>query len=344
MTAEYCEETTRYTSSDIELHFRFYPHKMSAYGLAKSLHFHGAQKRDKYKDLLVGKFSGYIDEMLDLQSLQSEMPSEEQVRQHSSKVDVFKAVFCANLDNLLEDIFKDGGNKSGYTLFDAPLKYVERKTNQAIFNVWMQNTIQSMVNSKAVNAVCEDYALVQDVKHNPGHFGVLEKKCASALYGFVTRKQVLGVDRECQYQEGLLTIWACTQLYEGRNFARFTTMVKKALQFKFLNMLRYSMAYKRKVNRFTSPLGSATNPDESYLARKLDSLTCDAWVSAQRIQDQLPDGLHNPFSSFSLCETIENRINGYAVEWDAVFKKGRIPVDETNFPHLNEKKIIYAQS
>jgi hypothetical protein len=96
---------------------------------------------------------------------------------------------------------------------------------------------------------------------------------------------ISGLDRESQYQEGLLALWQAARDYKALNFARFYKFARVALQHKFSNLLRYSLATKRRANRCLIPIGTASNRSDSFSAQKLDELVCEHWLQQQAVYD-----------------------------------------------------------
>lgn len=233
------------------------------------------------------------------------------------------------------------------------LTRADKIANNLKFTREFQNAISGLSRSKGVNAVVDDYVRVQELLVDPNGFGDLAKWCEPVIDRWTYDFSVGGVDREDQHQEGLLTLWAADPKYQGRNFARFHTMLRASLRFKLLNMLRYSYADKRRINRDTLAMGSATNPGDSYYASLLDQFSRDAWKLEQTEQN-LNDN-PDPFATTPLVDmmnvsrefkkarvrqvTTRKKSTWRRDEYGGIEEVWGDEIDQDNFPYLDEEKL-----
>ncbi|MBI2583183.1 MAG: hypothetical protein HYW25_00820 [Candidatus Aenigmarchaeota archaeon] len=355
----YFEERMRgFTLDGREVRDRFYPSRMSAYGLAKSLCVGYVERRDIFEQRLAERFFSYIDETLKLKSLQDRKPTKEERKRYKAFAQAFKAVFQANVESLarsaLRDNYVDAESYSrpgvcyefNFGYVTVPLADSERQLNSAIFNRRVQNIINRLAESPGFRTVCEDFMLVQELKDDPERFGELERLCIPVLRRFVATHRTREFASNDLYQEGLLVVWRSAQSYEGRNFARFSTMVKAGLHNKFSNLMEYSMADKRRINRVAFRIGSG-NPDDSYMAQKCDEAAFRAWDMEQR--EQRVNGHFDPFATAPLSDLfhLHPRVEYFGggsdsesdCEIEAVSLETNEVVTDANFPHLNEYPV-----
>ncbi len=356
-----------------EVIFKIFPSKLSAYNLGISIkHGVGDELREVYEREFMARTSHYIEKSCEQENL---------------SIATFKAVFRPNIPLIvkrtLDARYMNPNFQFIYRDFSGyPLSKDAKETNRSIFMMRMSDTIRLLAGSEHFKGVCEDYELVQEVKNNPDKFCELEKKCMGQLRRF-SANTIKGIDKESQQQEGLLAIWAAAQVYEGRNLARFTTLAKTALNNKFISLIRYSQATKRKANRHLLDLGRASFSKDSFPASLLDRLVYEQWERQQAVYDAIDTGI----SAKRLKNLSEEEINtlrqaefsGRAIspaelnsdlinlppmyKWlyrNKGFEMGRfdtlariqqngdpnhlVEVDETNFPHLNEKEIDLSHS
>lgn len=353
---DYFESEHRYNLiTGEEVHTRHYPSKMSAYGLAKALNAGYAGRRDIYQAFLGEKFLGTIRQTLDLQSLQKRKPTQEEKATYRKRFAAFNTIFQTNLPRIIKSILKNDRepklsvpywekNEYGGALVQPEPE--EEQVNRLIFNIHMQRAIASLAHHPGVLRAIEDYVLVQEVLEDQSRFSELEIMCSYNLWYFVNELGIRRLDKADQYQEGLITIWNCAKTYRGKNFARFPTMVKTALKNKHIDLLRYSLADKRRLNRVAQSIGSVGGDDTEF-THQVDDLTHSAWRLAQ--QDQMVNGKdYNPFHTIPPVEWFWRSLD--RGEWVTEFRdthsyearREKIhfeEADETNFPAEMERKL-----
>ena len=179
---------------------------------------------------------------------------------------------------------------------------------------------------------------MQSVKNNPAQFHKLELLCKKTLQYWIQTDHIGGMDNADQEQEGRIIIWKCAQSYEGRNFARFSSMVKHALLNKSSNLRAYHTADKRRINKLAVASGITDNTEESYFAHQIAEASYTAWILAQN------NGVNNPFDSLSLYDLFElcpNRsYNFFAVNSKDIGWTDKREVTSDNFPYENEFSIV----
>jgi|GEM_PF-6019839 len=302
---------------------RFYPQKMPAYALAKALHFVGNMDREfLYEHCLISQFSYYIDDMFKHMFLLDYKPSKEQRRiwkhEHEKRVRAFKDILAANLDPMLKRIFnterKDGyafisrANPSAEAFELRRMTREEKDANNAIFRHLFQEEISHMASSEIFQNAYLDYVLVQEVLAEPRRFREIEELCSYCLWDFAKNKNVKGMPFEEQCQEGRLVVWAAAKKYRAKGLARFRTMAKKALNNRFVDLLRFSLADVRKMNRKVEYTGLPVGPHEHGLAGALERISYGAWVSGQNGHFQSPPDAEDgdPYLSQYLAELLQS--------------------------------------
>jgi hypothetical protein len=342
----YLEENVRFTVSGKEVRFKLKPAKMSAQGLAKVIVYKMVQRPEVFKSFFMERINGIITDFLGSQQTGSTRPTRVETANFRAEVEIKSRIIFNNLDKILKDALKrESENPDMQYLGRMQKKERTREEmkqhDEAVFNLRLQRSITGLLMHPGFSAVVADYKLVQEVLKDQRRFPELEKLANSALRKFMTTQRIRYMDEESQRQEGLLAIWVAAQKYEGRNLARFSTLAKVALQNKFCNLIEYFTAHKRRVQKYTSPMGSATDPKESFLARKIEKLAAESWRRVQRIQlsDQArEDAEYDPFFSLPFLGDY-SECTSPREEWEVVFEKDTVVVDDKNFPHLNEGKV-----
>lgn len=351
----YFETGTRFTSGGRKIEFVYEPRKMPAYSIAKALHHRRPKNPGIYEDELVSKFSDYIDRTLALAKLREERVSKDERAAFKREAKAFRRLMKANIYNIIKDLldwrrhgyvypWEDG---YVYPLKDddgsvvRPLTREDREVNRAIFNRNMQRAICHLATSSKFSVVMQDYLRVQELVEN-GDFPALAAWCSPVIQNWTSVHPIKRMAPEDQYQEGLLTLWGAAPNYEGRNFARFTTMIRGALRKKFLNSMRFMYADKRRINSLAVSVGSATDSDYSYYSHLLDRLSFEMWTRGQR-----EDG-EDPFRTVSVQDIFREtrvKLEGDGLrQVEAYVRNGRdwrltTVADEGNFPHLNEHDV-----
>ncbi|MDO8555924.1 MAG: hypothetical protein Q7R96_01995 [Nanoarchaeota archaeon] len=172
------------------------------------------------------------------------------------------------------------------------------ETNRAIFNFRLQRRLGNIVTGAHTQQVCDDYELAQTVARDPDQFPKLEQLCKGPLHHFMTYERIRILDEESQHQEGLLALWQAIKNYRAENFARLTTYARKVLHHKYCNLLAYSEADCRKVNKRSIPMGGGCDTEDTPLAHELGNMQHQLWRAAQREQVwQEQNNNYNPFAS-----------------------------------------------
>jgi len=308
---DYVETETRYTVRGRELHFRYQPSKMPSYSLAKAIYYKKAEKPEIHAEILVSRFSDYIDNLLARHDTRSNKPTKQEKEKFKHRAATFKHIVRTNIYNIIEDALEDRYpyEYSENIYYDGeivrPITRGERAVNNMLFNRNFQLALQGLSSSTGFNKVWDDYTRVQSLLADPKGFDELKEWSDPLIHKWTWDYPIRGVDREDQYQQGLITLWSAAPNYKGKNFARFMTFLKGALRYKFLNMLRFSYADKRRINRDTMALGSATNSADSYYAHLLDEISCLAWQIAQ--MENYGNGHYDPFSTTHINDMIKVR-------------------------------------
>ena len=331
----YFEEKVTFTQTGQKLCTRYYPHSMSAYGLANALYYHNKSRRrdmlrrkDIYADNLAARYDKFFDEEFNRKDMQDKQPSEDERKQHELKFRAAKSVFGANIKNISQSVIEQ--MYADEAIVEKARDYESRELNKANFNSRMQRRISWLLGSEMFERLVEEYLFVKETKD----FKELVKRYNPVLSQFASRS-VSFADREDLYQEGLLTMWACAQKYEGRRFASFSTMLRTSLRNKFRDMMRFSRADKRRINYMARSIGIG-NPGDTYAAKELDGLAVSSW-RLMKADDDI-DG-YGPSVGFLFHNFGYNGI--YGKEIVPVFRRSREEVDANNFPHLNEDAIQF---
>jgi hypothetical protein len=372
---DYFEDEVRYTISGREVHFIRKPSKMSAYQIARALAWDKVHKRDVFLDFFMKKTEHLIDYILQRGSLQDKRPTKEQKIAFREKLRICKQVVKNNLEDIIYDLitwksYDEPYDSESYTSFYEPkvgdfdymrpyeiggeikiLTYDEKQHDRAIFNLRLQRSLYHLLHSPGFQAVCDDFKLVQDVLQNPDRFPELEQLAKSPMRHFMTVRRIRYIDWEDQLQEGRVVLWKAAKDYEARNFARFSTMARQCLKNKFSNLIDFFVAHKRRIQKFTYPMGSAST--DSYLAKLSADISAELWKQGQRamLSDDIPEDMpYDPFFTFSVCSDYGSNIEE-RLEWKSVFggwwrdnEKGIQEVTSENFPHLNEEDVVYIRS
>ncbi|MCX6707631.1 MAG: hypothetical protein NT001_05840 [Candidatus Woesearchaeota archaeon] len=354
------------------------PFKMSLYGLARSLlylkHNNGSQESERinvYSDIFMSKVYPIIKEELSRRRVLDRKPTKEERAQFKREAELFSTIFRNNLIGIIRGCRDDKKSQRKYFRTSPSIdSYISRiklsedqkSLNRAIFNSRIQNTVSHLADSPGFSAIMYDYSFVKNVCSDPGRFSELEVLCKAPLHWFMTQERIRYIDEESQYQEGLLAIWACAQKYKGRNFARFSTMARKALHNKFINLLVYYDADARRIMRKTLPAGNPSDPKDSYLARRIDDFVTNRWVENELAQMNDPDYEYEDYNPFVIPNPIDRDYltTDYEVmkmgweerleltdttRWEEVSINNRFDctlITSKNFPHLNEFDIETA--
>lgn len=322
---EFVYESTRYLQGEFDydspassggrqITFKVKPSRLSAYPLAVALsfdHFLQGEARSVFEEELLCRLGGYLEKACEENNLD---------------IDIFRTLFRNNLEGVIASTLKrkynaklgpSGLERSSYAMIPSEKVKTrsQRETNQSIFLARLVHTIYGIARRKSIPLVCSDYTLVKNVVNNPDQFFKLQDLCAVPLARFLSLERVSGLDLESQRQEGLLSIWAAAQNYEARNFARFSTLARKALHFKFTNLLAFHSAIKRRTNKHLMLMGGTTDSEDSWLIKELDQEVVHLWAQEQAILDVLDkdhNAHNNQLESAEISSSVlESAINGF---------------------------------
>lgn len=282
--------------------YEVFPSKLRAYPLGVALLFGDGLSGEARKE--------YLSQFMQRIST----PIEETAREEGIPLDVFKSVFTLNVEKIISSTLSAKYKSEDYRIMSGrhyTLDKCEKEMNASIFMMRMMNTIRGLGKYGGFKAACKDYEIVSGVRKDTSRFLELEELCKAPLFKFMSDR-INGIDRESQHQEGLLAVWAAAKLYEGRNFARFRTLAKTALKNKFVNLIRYSQATKRRANRHLIPIGNASRNDDSYPATLLDTLSYEEWSKQQTDYDAINTGVRRRISHNGLpaLEVIKRKLDG----------------------------------
>lgn len=260
-----------------EIRWRVTPSRLKAYHLAGALtSYLGDDLREIYASELTSRVSHYIEDSCEREAIPAK---------------AFTEVFKNNVEEIIRRTFLRKYKRPGYSILSSrrayrPLSRGQKDLNAAIFVMRLRHTIQDLASDEHIKKVCSDYAFVKEIVHHPERFSELEQASAPQLGKFM-KPRIRGLDGESQRQEGLLALWVAARDYRAENFSPFAKLAKIALKHKFSNLLRYSLATKRRANRHLVPLGRASYGLDSFASHELDFLTCEHWVQQQAVYDAI---------------------------------------------------------
>jgi len=346
-------EHVRYTEDFKEVRFRLQPSKMSSYALATYLIFGGYQlgrngATEVFKQEFMERISEYVEES-----------TNPRIDPYS-----FREVIGNNIEGIVGMTFKAKFRDPNYQLTHRDLVKTrsEKETKAMIFSMRLRKIISMLSRSDKVVEVCKQYGLVKKALRDTELFSEIENLCLPQIYRFMAQR-VKGLDSESQRQEGLLAIWSAAQSYEARNFARFTTLANTALKFKFSNLLRYSLATKRRANRNLINSGKIAHQDSIDCAT-IDNLILKEWerregvlrtlderfrevqdlgeravLDSPPIHQILPSELNSDVLNLSRgCRRLHYK-EGISLEnFDQTSHVEKL-VDPEGFPHFNEETV-----
>lgn len=324
---QYFEETVRFNCNFEERVYRFYPNRVGIHSLAKALIGNLVEDRETCEEIFWDRVSHLVKQTYDMAHTGNAKPSRYEVQRNRESFRLYTRILHDNLDLILKRCLDDDNFSSRLDFSFEDSKNVRRlkALNDSIF---IENVRKYLAHlSVALDPVCEDYSLVQCVLKDSSRFPELEELCKGPLEYFVRYKKVKGIDEDSQRQEGRLAIWGAAKNYEARGFARFPTMARKALHFKYCNLLRMFAAQKRKVQKFTYTMGSTTN-EPSRLMNILDDMAFKEWSRE--------NGRYNPefFPFRSYDWEPDEVLVGVQDDYDSVEE-----VDSNNFPYMNEYEL-----
>jgi hypothetical protein len=260
-----------------ECHRKIYPSRLHALALAIGIRYGNLDEniRKVYAQELVSRMSGYI---------------EQSCAQAGVSAAACKRVFATNAGQVVGITFRRRYKNPNYMGVSSKeigggtriLTRSEKELNASIFVMKLSHTIQWLVQDKRTRRVIRDFQVIGSLRTDPDRFPRIEKLAAPQLGKFM-KSGIRGIDRESQLQEGRLALWAAARGYEARNFSTFGHFARVALDHKFCNLLRYSLADKRRVNRSLVPIGG--NIGDSYTGSQVDSVSYAHWEAQQSIYD-----------------------------------------------------------
>lgn len=305
---------------DLEENIVYDLKKLPAYTLAKAIRYKFTEDVDEYSRNLILKFKKPIrNSIAERFGIQKTKPNRFTKRGYKKQVETFTKVLEASAQKLVHRVIKKGWKENAKIRFTKPekdsyfidgsmqihkLTEGEKQINNSLFNYLMQKEIQRLSKDEHMIKVCFDYDLVQEVKQDYSRFNELEKLCAPIIKNWINNYHIRKLDPEDQYQEGLLVVWHCAEKYKAKNFARFSSFVKKGLRNKFINLLRYSIADVRRLNRISENF--VPGSESSIIGAKINRLTYESWAFMQRQKISEED---NPFATLSLEDYVNFRPN-----------------------------------
>lgn len=339
------EEEIHYTPRGKEVKREIDLQRASSYGLAKALLYFSFDKkgRETVGDSLFSRFGRIIDYSFAVARISDKKPDKEQKREYAKRLDTFKTILRSNFERVTSRVMdKEAKCSPDLEYSDPETSYDERVANKLIFSLRMKNAIMFLSSSPGIDKVVDDYLLVGEVNANTQRFGELEQLCRGALNRFMTAQRIRYIPEEDQMQEGRLAIWRAAQSYKAKNFARFSTLVKTCLTNKFNDLITFHIADKRRIHKFTSPAGSATNAKESYLARLIDGQSHEIWTHVQAAQMNGNNGRdYNPFVDPSVVFADALPIDEKLLVIFDSDGRGLEEVNSDNFPHMSDRQMGY---
>jgi hypothetical protein len=291
-----------------EIRLRIYPARLRALPLAAALGegLLSPELEKIYARELTSRMSGYIEDACERAGLPAE---------------AFSHVFATNIHAIIKWTFFRRYKNPDYITFPVKVPFThiretlsrdQKKLNADIFVRKLNDTILWLTNAERVSQVVKDYDTIDKLRSQPERFPELEQMAAPQLGTFM-KSTINGIDREAQRQEGLLAVWAAAQAYRAENFASFARFLKVALKNKFCNLLRYSLATKRRANRSLSPMGGGEEGD-SYMASKLEKASYAHWVEEQSAYDAIDGevGRRIRHNGAGVLGTLKESLNGDA--------------------------------
>jgi len=301
------------TGEEKEVTDIYNPSNKSTYSLAISYfigNFENVKDEEVVREVLKTRVSSQMDRTIrSLQINDIEVRHEETLRLLTER-NALK-IIESELD-LERRETRDYDNESHSYL---PKDYERTGINRMIFNHRLQRRLGGIATSPRIEKTCEDYELVRAVLKDSSRFSELENLCRGPLRHFLEYEKIKILDEESQRQEGLLTIWRAAKNYRADGFARFTTMARKSLHFRFCNLLTYSQADCRRANLKSLPMGGGGDSEDTPLAHEVSGISHKLWKGEQRSQLNVPDeksDYWNPFGTAPFAEhrdSLEGRTN-----------------------------------
>ncbi len=313
---------------------RIYIDQKSSYALAKCAHFNwGALRAEAYRETLSARYIPFIEYLFN-NDLKEEKPTPEEIEAHKAKVADFTRIFRGSFGMILRKVMgREGQHFTLRTYKDGSLTKPTNEQYQGdkeIFERRMQLMIESY--ARRFDKVYDDLQLVRKfVKSGERDFSELEELCKPMLRRFAGWKRVKGMDVDDHLQEGLLTIVRCAYKYEGRDFARFRTMLRVALQNRYKDLWKYNDTDKRRINRM-----AVSFEEDSLTGKKVDILTTETWEKLQR------DGAGNRAVTTSDLFDQVVMAPKHAEEHgigELIFMDDDQTVTDENFPYIEDREI-----
>lgn len=344
----YKENSIFYTPDGREVNLVFIPAKAPLSSLAKKLYYEHCQDPKKCLDIFMERVKHYIEMPFELANTFERRPTKQEKAGYIDRLTTITQIARNNYKSIIKQTLYPEGQIQEMYIPGKNLSRQDKEYNNIVFTSLLERSLTRMTNSDFMKALASDMELVDQVRKDSSRFPELEKLCSYALKRFMTSQRIRYIPEEDQYQEGLLAVWHAAEGYEARNFARFASLAKRSLDFKFNNLIKMYTAHKRRVNKFTSPMGSASDSGDSFLSRKFDGLTLEAWRRTERIQlsdqavEDAPD--YDPFCILpQVREYPPNPLKEMETVFSEPYSSQQINVVfESNFPHLNERVLTFV--
>jgi len=270
---------------------------MSNYALACALTFNGnITRKDLFRQELAGRYSSLLKQAYDWCHLLDHKPTRDERLQAKKEIAGLQTIVESNLQRLLQKALdKDAtwpaplDHSKKHKYFGDPYDtgaddyYLKQKAlNPFIFNARMQQSISSLPRHEGVQLVLDDLLLAQAVRDNHSLFAVLEKKQKPVLQGFAYRKKIKEMDIDDQLQHGRMVLLRCAEQYTGKNFARFSSYFRAALQNAYIDLIKYHSADRRKTWKHTILAGDLSSTFDSVAAHQVQRVIAQEWFEEQR--------------------------------------------------------------
>lgn len=273
MDTAYAESETRHTTTGRPVTFTYRPSEMPIYSLAKAIHYKKAGNLDRYSACFAERTAWLIGEV----SRSVQFPNKNDNAE--------KKRLRENLDNIRTMWMISGEHIAALALRDSKsFQYIPNRekdrgietVNRSVCRARLGEIVHAYVFGEHARQVVADYRVVESARADSTQFPAVAALCKPALTWF-SYQPILGIDPEAQAQEALVVVWKCAHQYQGKNFARFNTLVRRALEHKKVDMIRYLSADCRRIHKMTFPMGG--DDEESRLHEHLADTAFKSWRS-----------------------------------------------------------------
>jgi DNA-directed RNA polymerase specialized sigma24 family protein len=243
----------------------FAPAKMNSYSLAKAIVYVYWIDNEVYIKLFLYKIIHILRKYLKGYKDKDKM--------------IFIKLLYENIYFVLRDIIK----KIEKEKFDEEItKYEERNTKKLLFQTAIDNKIWNMVKSDYIESVISDIKLVEQYELWQTSFWEIEKIFKRQLLKFACWKRIKKVEKDDMYQEWLLVLLNVIKAYRWKNYAKIRSLLKKSLQNRYTDLIRYSRRQKRSIDTF-----SATYSEiewDSEILRWIENIIVSDWENHNRLE------------------------------------------------------------